>query len=716
MMGEGGTSDKLIGAMCRLRDGAEHILLLLLFLLPPVLTARFEFNPQFVMTLKQSGLLLVGALLFLCSLSENRASPRDVRIHWAVAGLMLVGGLSFLLSEHGRAGTEMLLLLLGFGMVYFGVYRVTAGRENPFSPSRALVLSLLLVSLYGLAQVVLDRPLLTMGGEEVHRAGPFMNRNLLASYLLVTVPFGIYLTVTSEHGWVRVLAAVASLTGMALLMLSGSEGAWLAGMGAILVVVAVYTVRRYGIDLLGTGGAWADAGAQKANETGGKPRLSAQTNVSLVILILVVVGTVGLIWKPGIPSRMARYLGVGSKSIKQRQASWEVAIKIFQNERPFGSGPGTFFRAAKKHQSDVLKKQPYRTLQLIPRHVHNDYLRYLAECGVAGYVAISVLIALALSLPLFRFLRAPPGNAWFALTVLSAFVTIFIHAWVHYPLSEPVTGGLFFGLLGYVNGAFGQRDPGSNGSQTIGLVLTKTCGVLLIVMVLVGQYRIFFSRVAFEHAEAARTNLNRTAGGGSVTDQLRQEVTNIEAHYKRAIRLDQSFYGARMNLWLFYKTNLYRRVFGAKTAERRAQNERKLLIAIMPYEELIYHRLGKEASKAYQSTKDDRKFEKAEQYFRKALDLNPNFLPSYREFAWLMQLEDPEKARNLYREATKIAPEDVSLYRKYIILHVRMLKKEGKVGQARRVLKKALRRFPEDNPLQIYVTGQLRKLKKPTGD
>lgn len=129
---------------------------------------------------------------------------------------------------------------------------------------------------------------------------------------------------------------------------------------------------------------------------------------------LALVGILFAIWQGIRPGFLSRYtLSFTDSSNMERIGMWQAAVAAFQDNPVFGIG----FRNFEKHSYEIKKKYGFIDFKQFKGHAHNNYLEFLAGCGILGF----------LSLLIFHFgwgielLRAPPDLASILLPVFVGF-------------------------------------------------------------------------------------------------------------------------------------------------------------------------------------------------------------------------------------------------------------------------------------------------------
>ncbi len=230
-------------------------------------------------------------------------------------------------------------------------------------------------------------------------SGTFRQPNPYAGYLGLTLPLAWCIALWTATRWWQarslwrlMLALGAGLALAAIgtgLITSWSRGGWLGAVAGVALVMLLYSRMTRRLTL--AAGVVASAG--------------------------LLLGTVSPAWiPPGIRSRVAALpasfgLGFGDVlnqpvtdenfAVIERLAHWVAALRMWESNLWLGVGPGSYNAA---YAAVALPRWPEPL-----GHAHNIYLNTLAESGVIGFAAFS-LMWLALAVWVARRIQAPA--AW----------------------------------------------------------------------------------------------------------------------------------------------------------------------------------------------------------------------------------------------------------------------------------------------------------------
>jgi O-antigen ligase len=230
-------------------------------------------------------------------------------------------------------------------------------------------------SIVGGFQVVLRRKAFVLEGETMVRAaGTMMHPNLLAAFLLLTVPIFAALAVGSQNRRVRLAAAATTLTGTAGLAATMSRFP-IVLFAAILFCLVLALLARKLIDV--------------------------KRAIAWTALAAIATTAIALPFSGRIAERVAKNW---KESVDFRANANAAAYRLFRENQLFGVGPTHYttymikdniaYRKLYKENVEDAKLTNVRYMLA----VHNMYLLVLAETGLLGFAAFCCLIAVSLAL------------------------------------------------------------------------------------------------------------------------------------------------------------------------------------------------------------------------------------------------------------------------------------------------------------------------------
>lgn len=285
--------------------------------------------------------------------------------------------------------------------------------------------------------------------------GTFVNRNHFSGYLEMLIPLALGLVIARID--------LFSLAGLRwkekILRLSerGFSTTLLIGLAVILMSLGIiFSKSRSGIFLLVFtfilffGLTMIYFGRAKQQKKG--------INNFLTVVFLIVTFISLFI---GIDATLERF-AMDKLLREERPAVWANTIGIFRDSPLFGTGFGTFNYLYPAYE-DSEQFARYT-------HAHNDYLEYLAELGILGFVLIiGGIIFLLINSFLAWQVRKHPGVKGLALGGMIAVICMLIHSITDFNLQIPANMMLFSVVLSMtVVAAFYKHDEGANKEKKSG--------------------------------------------------------------------------------------------------------------------------------------------------------------------------------------------------------------------------------------------------------
>ena len=173
------------------------------------------------------------------------------------------------------------------------------------------------------------------------------NPNMLAHYLLLTIPLGVAVIINAKNANARIAGIIATLAMLAAMLMTYSRGGWL-GLALSAFVFLVLLDRR--------------------------------------VVSLGIAGVFGLlaVMPRTVISRLLSIGNISDSSTTYRIYIWKGSARMLTDHWLFGIGPGVeAFRAV----------YPYYALDaIVAPHAHSLYLMTLCETGVIGFAALMGVI------------------------------------------------------------------------------------------------------------------------------------------------------------------------------------------------------------------------------------------------------------------------------------------------------------------------------------
>lgn len=314
---------------------------------------------------------------------------------------------------------------------------------------RLILISSVLVSLYGLAQKFSILPVFEAGIGRV--ASTIGNAAFLAGYLLVAIGLGIYYYFNELNKSYKYFALAASGLNLIVLLLTSTRGAILGlavGLVAFLILNAIFLSGK------------------------------ARKNYSIILLVIVVVFGAGYFFRSNFAGSKIEFINrlatisLSDGSVNNRLVVWRMALKDFKFHPVLGIGMENFEVVYNKYFTpDISENWFDRT--------HNVYLDQLMAGGVLGLAAYLAILGY-----LFYSLFKKRKDDYYKFAVLSSLLIAYsIHNFFVFDTLN--TSFLYFFLIGLIG--FRETDLAGNTekSEPNNRAFNRTFIVLLIINILV---------------------------------------------------------------------------------------------------------------------------------------------------------------------------------------------------------------------------------------
>ncbi len=337
------------------------------------------------------------------------------------------------------ATVQEVLNFAGYAATFFVIRDVSIRwRENPWGAVWPLVAIGGLEGALGLMQAYAE-------GSDGIAKGTYISRDHYTGLLEMVLPFAVMYPIAvlnrersrnDSPAGPAIKACVVLLFGMMILIgtiLSLSRMGFLASLGALFVCGAL------GVSLRGFESAITAEGPVRR-------RLIAVGVVGAVVLL-------GFVFLPTDPlvARFADLARTEDISADTRAQIWRDTMALIKAFPLFGCGLGGY-------ESGLLR---YKTVapMFTVNYAHNDYLQFLAELGVFGFLAGVVFAGRVVMVALGRAVRSWQGDERFLMIACAGSLTaILLHSFVDFNLYMPANAMVLAWVCGIVmSGAGGTR-------------------------------------------------------------------------------------------------------------------------------------------------------------------------------------------------------------------------------------------------------------------
>ncbi|MCX8044423.1 MAG: tetratricopeptide repeat protein [Desulfobacterota bacterium] len=621
---------------------------------------EFENSPK--MAILQWGTAILALLSvmrgFKTTLLHWKRSPLDVPI----AVFYLLCWVSLLQAANPWQGVYYLLHWGAAILFYLLLVHMFKDEREIDGLHVAVAMSMIPVGIVGILQWLVARSwidrihLLEQIPQMTVPAATFSNSNMVALVLAMALPLIVSALLFSHNRWIKAACWMSLLCTILLLLCTRTRGAWLAGVGVLLIMAGRWIVFT---------------------------KLPSALHLPLRYYILAVLGVLVVLYFP------LRSLDSGSTTLRW---IWWKNIVFMIADHPEGVGLGNFkivyplyHRAAKDKGISPYKDWSFGESTQLTR-AHNDHLQILAETGVIGFCAYLWLLGTFFMMARAVLTRADaPLQRRAFYTMLSVFAFCIV-ATTNFPLERAHPPFYLFMCCAAMSALYRrvvpQRAPATTLVGRIGTLLmrpadlrictpvrqalARAClGVVLLAflggsfafircMVLADRYFVEGLgasdrgnlSAAVQLLEKAQTTFS--AWNFNIASLLGRNYTIMEQYekaieeYHEALRVHPNNTNALLNTGYCYL-----KMGRLDDAERFF----KRFLAIMPDVAKGYNNLGI----VYFSKRD---YERAAQCYQKACELEPGYGEAHFNLGNVYRAQGKkEEALREYEEAVRVKPE-----------------------------------------------------------
>lgn len=645
-------SEKNIGKIIR-------TIILLLVIGTPLLYARFVYNPWFISTMKIlfiQVLVIIAASLYL--LTEGKYKLVKSGLNYPVIAFIIACTVSLLSSINIYISFYSLFTIIVLAGLYILVPNVIRERQQIRKIMFSLIFVSGLISIYGIGQYFgIDLLKLKVIGSG-YISGPFENRNVLASFLVFTMPVSAGFLFEKISKKLKIMVGLVGIITLIALIYTRTRGAWVGFIGAMAFF----------------------AGAKLMAEGGMKKIFKRLFSKKSLIIISLMVICLGLLIRydyrrPG--SFTEKFLSIADlkdPATRHRFVMWHTGIDIIKEHPLLGTGMGTFKEIYPKYQSKYLRTKKYGRFEGLSRFAHNDYLEITANTGILGLGTFLWLIVTLYWTGLKRLKQISESkySPNLLIIILSSLTAVLIHSFFHYSFYLPTTSMLFWLWLGLLNtdGTKLQKTK-----ENIHPSIIKQGAIVVItILLLVWVTKPFIASLYFDRATYYSMSGNYHKAIGM---------------YKKSIECNPRDEMAHNNLGNVYRSiGLY----------REALKEYDEALKINPYLVEAYNNLGiLYVNRGL--------YEEAIREYMLALEINPNLAGVHNNLGNIYRKKGLyDKALEEYKEAISISRRFAKAYNNLGITLAEMGDMRGSLEQFEKAL--------AVNPNYEQAKSNLKKVKE----
>jgi len=477
-------------------------------------------------------------------------------------------------------------------------------------------------------------------------SGPFENRNVLASFLVFTIPVSAGFLFEKISKKLKIMVGLVAIITLIALIYTRTRGAWVGFMGAMAFF----------------------AGAKLMAEGRMKKIFKSLFSKKSLVIIFLMVICLGLLIRYDYNRKRGsftkKFLSIADlkdPATRHRFVMWRTGIDIIKEHPLLGTGIGTFKKIHPKYQSKYLRTKKYGRFEGLSRFIHNDYLEITTNTGILGLGTFLWLIVALYWTGLKRLkqINQSKYSPNLLIIILSSLTAVLIHSFFHYSFYLPATGMLFWLWLGLLNTTGGAKLQKTKENIRPSIIRQ---GVIIVITIflLVWVTRPFIASLYFDRA---------------IYYHMSGDYKNAIAMHKKSIEFNPRDEKAHNNLGNVYRDiGLY----------REALKEYERALKINPYGVEAHNNLGiLYVNRGL--------YDEAIKEYMLAIEINPNLAGVHNN------LGNTYAKKGLYNMALKEYQEAVNLDRRFVEAYNNLgvtLVEMGELREAVRQFKKALKRKP----------------------
>lgn len=478
--------------------------------------------------------------------------------------------------------------------------------------------------------------------------------NRLAYFLSASLPFCIFLFITTKQRWIRFSSFMNCLLIFTTILLTFSRSSWIAiFLSSVIVIITLFSYLK--------------------DKFGSFLKRFIQGNQFYLVLLLMLFAFFSPSLGKEVFSRnlaVIKDLKTGEGSINIRLQNWQTVLQIVKNREKWyqhilGTGPSTIGYSFLKNRPSFLNKNPVEK-DWITMTVRNQFLDLLNNVGILGlvsFIMILVITFLCIFKDFKKFVKRP--IFWPAFV---CFLTIFFTSFFYY---QTITTSIYFWFsLGLLLSLLKKQNIQVKKAYSFPVLILGICLFLGCLFVLT---RIILADLAFSNRD-----------------------------YEKAVSLNpyNDFYKRQLAYFLLKQAEEEKDFGKAKLAIKASEQAAELnrvcainqkVLQVVNYRTGIFF---------------DKKFhQKALEVGEKRILLDPNRADPYETQGLVyLDLGQLDKALEYFQRAIEIDSDYLAVY-----LHVgETLKQMGKIDEAIDYYQLALQK----NPNWLFAQKELEKAEK----
>ncbi|NLB35379.1 MAG: hypothetical protein GX817_06155 [Elusimicrobia bacterium] len=336
--------------------------------------------------------ILLGGVFILFLLLSSKSEKINLGIPLIVPSLLFIAIslLGLVIKGEFVFLKQNFLCLVGALFVFNYFSGIDTGADRKKIVRKILVLSLLIVSLFGILQHFGFGLFEKFAGTPLPYSS-LGHRNYLSDYIILLLPF-LFLGIEEKRlGYIFIL-----LIALWALLISKSFRA----IPSLIVLLFVYTTMH-------------------------KPDIKLKKIYRILLAVFIFSTFIFL--------HLSREKII-EENLAPRLFRWSVSLDIYKDYPILGAGLGRFSYMYPEYQSRFLKTpkgEKFKKLAASPERANNEYIHFLAETGLLGFISLILLLS-----SVFMGLRKSPTDN-FSRAAAASLAGIAVSAFFGYPFHRP---------------------------------------------------------------------------------------------------------------------------------------------------------------------------------------------------------------------------------------------------------------------------------------
>ncbi len=423
---------------------------ILVLIILPLLFTRQGIDPLMIPRMLLLSLVLSGSLVFLVFSEIKHPGRYDVRvlaqkIFPIFAAYFVVNLISLSVAvNRAEAVFELSKLFLKLGFLGIATVLLTRRTTDIQIILRSAIVAALLLALPAIGQYLNLIPPFFPNVSIV--SATMVNKNLLTSYLALSVPFLLY-GVLQSKGWWSVLSMLALMTASFLITNLQTRSVWVAVTASVVATMILYLKYRRFLQIP----AKLLVFYQK--------RFFYVFNILLIVVALTLL--VRFAYPPQHPKIKKETTGALTRmtSVEVRLALWQKTLRMIGDYPLTGVGAGNWKIFIPHYGMGGLPSEKGELNYVRP---HNDYLRVFSETGIGGFLLFLSLFVIQFYY-LYQLLRkSNPADKLLLLLLGWGLISYLVIAFFSFPGERPAHTVFLLTLTAIITSRYHHYFPKQN--------------------------------------------------------------------------------------------------------------------------------------------------------------------------------------------------------------------------------------------------------------